>query len=96
MELLQKIPPKIKQGLDEAKSFIFKNSNDSSDFEISDRLTFIGLRVGVLDVSGEFGENIHACCVGLRVTSSQTRIPEPTERSMKIHIRSSHHKEKFT
>lgn len=35
---------------------------------------FIGLRVGVLDICREFGENIHARCVGLRVMSSQTGI----------------------
>lgn len=64
--------------------------------DILDPLTFIGLRVWVLDVSGEFGENIHACCVGLWVASSQTGIPKQSERSMMINIHSSHQNWKCT
>lgn len=41
-------------------------------------LTFVGLRVGVLDVGRELRENVHSGRVGLGIASRQSRAPAQT------------------
>lgn len=52
-------------------------------------LTFVCLRVRVLDVGREFRENVHSRCVGLGTASCQTRTPGQTESLRNVHIRKS-------
>lgn len=61
------------------KYFSRKESTKCKDCKTSQ--TFIGLGVWVLDVGGEFGEDVHACSVGLWVPSGQTYISEKQEEN---------------